>query len=124
MLSKASDQALLSAEKFIERLCNDIQLQHSLAFQIYRLKRKPRSKGRAPLKRFIGIGYRDKGTKDVSHFSTKVEADKAAFVFAEDCLNDLEREHLAEFIDSEGWIDISVLPYWVGPLLSVLPQKH
>jgi hypothetical protein len=125
LLSRASQEALQAAELFYEQICNNVQLQHSLAFQIYNLLREIPEPPKAPLKRYIGIGYRDKGCSDDSNYSQVEEANKAAIVYAEDALNPVERQALAEFIDSDGWIDMSELPYWVGPLLSVLPvQKN
>jgi hypothetical protein len=105
-LTNASLQLVLAAEKFKERLCADPDLVRRLQLQIFRLKRPTKNKKVVVHKRFIGVGYKDKGTLAPYSSKARILANQEAYIRPDErgllaCVAKLRR------IDEDGWIELS-----------------
>lgn len=124
--SSASIEALLSAERFAQRLSREKKLQLDFRHSMRALNRRPYSATfRRSEKRRIGVGYRDKGTLPVSGSRERMKALSEAWVPVEGLPDHTLRaiQSIAPFClsDDGEFIDVQVMSQYLKPVWA-LPE--
>jgi hypothetical protein len=124
--SSASIEALMSAEKFAQRLHHETKLQKDFRHCMRALNLRPRSATfRRSEKRRIGVGYRDKGTLPTSGSRERMKALSEAWVptqgMEEHTLKAIQSILPFALSDDGEFVDTQVMTQYLKPVWA-LPE--